>query len=96
MIIEIEQRYFEHVNLIEKAIANSNFDAYNRVFNQFNFETTTRALLLFNIYPFDKFLVNGRPLIEREENHEGKVQKRVAKPCRRLIAHCENSKDSWV
>lgn len=76
LIIEIEQRYFEHLNLLEDAIKNTKFAAYNRVFNRFNFGITTRALLLFNIYPFDKFLINGKPLIEREENDQGRIQKR--------------------
>jgi transposase len=33
-------------------------------------------LLLYHCYPFDKFLVNGKPWIEREENQFGKLQKR--------------------
>lgn len=52
------------------------FDAYNRVFNKFNFGLTTRSLLLFNIYPFEKFLVDGKPYVEREMNDAGKMQKR--------------------
>ncbi|MDJ0593357.1 MAG: hypothetical protein QNJ72_25785 [Pleurocapsa sp. MO_226.B13] len=76
LIIDIEKRYFEHLTLLEKAIAHSNFVVYNRVFDRFRFGLSTRALLLVNIYPFGKFLINGKPLIEREENDFGRVQKR--------------------
>jgi hypothetical protein len=33
-------------------------------------------LLLYHCYPFEKFLVGGKPWIEREIGHNGKVQKR--------------------
>jgi hypothetical protein len=45
------------------------------VFDRFGFGITCRALLLFNLYPFDKFLVNGKPWIEYEPSR-GKLQKR--------------------
>lgn len=76
LIIEIEKRYVEHLNQLEGAIAMPQFDAYNRVFNKFNFGVTTRSLLLFNLYPFEKFLVDGKPYVERETNNQGKLQKR--------------------
>jgi uncharacterized protein YxeA len=41
----------------------------------FGFGLTCRALLLFNLYPFDKFLVNGKPWVEYEPS-KGKLQKR--------------------
>ncbi len=62
--------------MLEKAVSNSNFDSYNRVFDRFNFGISCRALLLFNIYPFDKFLHDGKPLIEREYNDSDRLQKR--------------------
>jgi hypothetical protein len=33
-------------------------------------------LLLYHCYPFERFLINGKPWIEREENKFGKLQKR--------------------
>jgi hypothetical protein len=45
------------------------------VFDRFGFGLTCRALLLINLYPFDKFLVNGKPWIEYEPS-KGKLQKR--------------------
>ena len=76
LIHNIERRYFEHLELLEKAVSHSNFDAYNRVFDRFNFGVSCRSLLLFNIYPFDKFLDDGKPLIEREYGNSDKLQKR--------------------
>ncbi len=76
LIHEIELRYFNYLKLLEQAVSNSNFDAYNRVFDRFNFGISCRALLLFNIYPFDKFLHDGKPLIEREYNNSDRLQKR--------------------
>lgn len=32
--------------------------------------------MLYHCYPFEKFLVNSKPWIEREENSQGKLQKR--------------------
>lgn len=76
LIHKIELRLSAHLELLEDAVSNSNFDAYNRVFDRFGFGLSTRALLLFNLYPFDKFLHNGKPLIEREFNDADKLQKR--------------------
>ena len=42
----------------------------------FNFGLSCRALLLFNIYPFAKFLHDGKPLIEWEYGSSDKLQKR--------------------
>ncbi|WP_319422055.1 IS110 family transposase [Pleurocapsa sp. FMAR1] len=76
LIYDIELRYFNYLELLKDAISNSNFDAYNRVFDRFNFGISVRALLLFNIYPFEKFLFQGKPLIEREYNDNDRLQKR--------------------
>ena len=70
LIIDIEERYSSHLELIEKAIAIPEFAPYNRVFNRFGFGTTLRALLLINIYPFEKFLMDGKPLVEREDGQK--------------------------
>lgn len=74
-IIDIEKRYTETMEQIEKAIALPEFDPYHRVFDRFGFGLTNRVLLLINLYPFDKFLVNGKPWIEYEPSR-GKLQKR--------------------
>jgi hypothetical protein len=76
LIIDIEQRYIEHLDLLKQAVDQPQFKEYNQVFNLFNFGLSCRSLLLYNIYPFDKFLVGGKPLIDREVNQQGKIQKR--------------------
>lgn len=75
LIIDLELRITQTIGLIETAIANTDFAPYNRVFDKFGFGTNCRALLLFNLYPFDKFLVNGKPWVEYEPS-QGKLQKR--------------------
>jgi len=75
MIHELELRFTDTVEQIEAAIHLPQFDSYHRVFDRFLFGTTVRALLLFNFYPFEKYLVNGKPWIEYERS-KNKLQKR--------------------
>jgi hypothetical protein len=74
-IIDLEKRYTETMEQITEAIALPEFDPYHRVFDRFGFGLTCRALLLINLYPFDKFLLNGKPWVEYEPSR-GKLQKR--------------------
>lgn len=71
----MEIRITQHRELIEKAIAIPEFDDYHRVFDRFKFGWNVRALLLYNLYPFQKYLVNGKPWIEYERSQD-KLQKR--------------------
>jgi hypothetical protein len=75
LIIELETRFTEAMEQIAIAIAAPEFDSYHRVFDRFGFGLTCRTLLLINLYPFNKFLVNGKPWIEYEPS-KGKLQKR--------------------
>ena len=52
------------------------FAPYLRVFGRFGFGLDNQIMLLYHCYPFDKFLCNGKPWIEREYNDKGKLQKR--------------------
>jgi Transposase len=74
-IIELEHRITDTLNTIESLIASPEFAPYNRVFDRFGFGVNCQALLLFNLYPFEKFLVNGKPWVEYEPSN-GKLQKR--------------------
>lgn len=74
-IIDIEKRITQTLDQLAIAIAMPEFDSYHRVFDKFGFGINCRALLLFNLYPFDKFLVNGNPWVEYEPS-KGKLQKR--------------------
>ncbi len=75
IILGIEERITQHEEMISAAIAIPEFDAYHRVFDKFKFGACVRALLLFNLYPFEKYLVNGKPWIEYERSKD-KLQKR--------------------
>jgi hypothetical protein len=61
---------------LDNAIANSEFVPYLRVFERFGFGSRLSVLLLIQIYPFQKFLLNGAPWCEEEIGHNGKPQKR--------------------
>jgi hypothetical protein len=85
-IVALEYRITDTLNDIEIAIASPEFAAYNRVFDRFGFGVNCRALLLFNLYPFEKFLVNGRPWVEYVPS-KGKLQKRD-RSLRKFQAFC--------
>ncbi|MDJ0595979.1 MAG: transposase [Pleurocapsa sp. MO_226.B13] len=75
IIIDIEKRITENCSLLKKATENGQFEQYNRVFNKFGFGVTIRSLLLYHVYPIDKFLIGGKPWIEYERSRK-KLQKR--------------------
>jgi hypothetical protein len=85
-IITLELRITQTMSEITKAIAAPEFNDYNAVFDRFGFGLNTRALLLFNLYPFEKFLVNQKPWLEYEHTGE-KLQKRD-RSLRKFQAFC--------
>lgn len=74
-ILNLEIRLTNSIDKIEQAISHPEFDPYHRVFDRFKFGSCVRALLLFNFYPIEKYLLNGKPWIEYERSF-GKLQKR--------------------
>lgn len=52
------------------------FSPYLKVFAQFGFGVRMQALMLSQVYPFEKFLIDGKRYIEWEEDAKGKLQKR--------------------
>ena len=74
-IIDIEVRFSDHLDRIEKIVSLPQFDDYNRVFDKFRFATSCRAVLLIHVFPIDRFLINGKPWVEYEPSR-GKLQKR--------------------
>lgn len=76
MITTIEQRISKRLSWFKSILNEPEFQPYFAVFNRFGFGLDNKMLLLYHCYPFEKFLVNGKPWIEREENHQGKLQKR--------------------
>ncbi|MGK7894804.1 MAG: transposase [Xenococcus sp. (in: cyanobacteria)] len=75
MIVEIETRITQCYDYLEEALKNPDFEQYIQVFDKFGFGLDNKALLLYQIYPFEKFLVNNKAWIEYDES-KGKLQKR--------------------
>ena len=74
-IVEIELRITQCYDHLENALKLPAFESYLRVFDKFGFGLDNKALLLYQCYPFEKFLVNDKAWIEYEES-KGKLQKR--------------------
>ena len=74
-IVEIELRMTQCYDYLEKALLLPEFEPYLRVFDKFGFGLDNKVLLLYQCYPFEKFLVNDKAWIEYEES-KGKLQKR--------------------
>jgi hypothetical protein len=75
-ICTIEQRITQTECELVQLMQEPEFEPYLRAFKRFGFGITNQAQLLCKCYPFDKFLVAGRPWIEWEETASGKRQKR--------------------
>jgi hypothetical protein len=76
MITKIEQRISKCLSELKSMLETPEYAPYLEVFDRFGFGLDNKILLLYHCYPFEKFLINGKPWIEREENYQGKLQKR--------------------
>lgn len=74
-IVSLETRITKHYDWLEAAIKKPEFEPYLRVFDRFGFGLDNKILLLYHCYPFEKFLVDGKPWVERELKDD-KWQKR--------------------
>lgn len=75
-ICQLELRESNTERRLAELLQLPEFQPYLKVFRLFGFGLRNQALLLFLVYPFEKFLVDGCPWIEWEETEKGKVQKR--------------------
>lgn len=75
-IVDIEQRITEHLDKLSEILNCPEFKPYFEVFDRFGFGLNNKMLLLYHCYPLDKFLVDGKAFVEREEGKNGKMQKR--------------------
>ena len=66
MLIDIEQRLVSIENQLMILLDNQEFKPYLKVFNRFKFGLINKTLLLLHIYPFDKFLIDGKKYIEHD------------------------------
>ena len=65
-------------------LANPIFKPYHRVFNKFHFGSRTRAWIPIGIFPFSKFLKDGKPIIDYTMGAEKKDPKHLTKKNRTL------------
>jgi hypothetical protein len=72
--VELRANAIEHK--LEITIQELEFKPYLQIFEKFGFGQRLSVLMLVQIYPFEKFLVNGQPIIDREISAIGKKQKR--------------------
>jgi hypothetical protein len=56
---------------LDRSLLDAEFDRYRPILDKFGFGTKMQATILTQIYPFDKFLVNGCRYVDRYEDDEG-------------------------
>ncbi|MGK7898217.1 MAG: hypothetical protein AB4372_32520 [Xenococcus sp. (in: cyanobacteria)] len=93
-IVEIETRITQCYDKLDELIKLPDFETYLRVFDKFGFGLDNKVLLLYQCYPFDKFLINNKAWIEYEES-KGKLQKRAPLADLAEIAVCGNFRHLW-
>lgn len=64
-ILAIETQEYEIEVQLHELMQNPEFKPYLEIFERYEIRERTAAVLLGAIYPFSKFLENGRPIIER-------------------------------
>ncbi len=75
-IINLELRANAIENWLDREIDKCEYQPYLKVFEKFGFGTRLSTLLLIQIYPLDKFLIDGKPWLEEEIGSNGKLQLR--------------------
>lgn len=75
-IHDLERRRVETEMMLFEALDQDCFIPYLEAFNEFNWGIGMKALVLMKAYPFDKFLVDGFPVIEWVDTPNNGRQKR--------------------
>ncbi len=79
-ICDLQQRLSATERELISLMSAPEFEQYLRVFKRFGFGVRNQALLLAQIYPFDRFLLDGKPWVDLEEGKDkdgnSKIQKR--------------------
>jgi hypothetical protein len=63
---------------LEQSLLDPVFDPYRPILEEFGFGTKMQATILTQIYPFEKFLLAGKPHIDRYEDDRGKHKKNMS------------------
>ena len=71
----LDLRISEIYDELEAYLNNDEYSRYIAVFKRFGFGINTASLLLYHVAPFERFLIDGKPWVERELSN-GKWQKR--------------------
>lgn len=75
-INDLERRRVKTENLLWEALNQECFIPYLNAFSEFQWSVGMEGLILMKVYPFEKFLVNGFPVIEWVETVNNTKQKR--------------------
>jgi transposase len=75
LINQIECQLIETENELSQLLDNPKFAIYNEVFDLYGFGLTMRGMLLYKIYPLEKFLIDGKPLLLYKKNDAGETVK---------------------
>ena len=66
-ICTLEKRLLDTENELRQLMQLPEFAPYLKVFRQFRFGIRNQALMLVQCYPFERFLLNGKPWVDYEE-----------------------------
>jgi hypothetical protein len=75
LAMNIELQLIETENELKLLLDNPKFAIYNEVFDLYGFGLTMRGMLIYKIYPFEKFLIEGKPLILYKKNDANEMVK---------------------
>lgn len=76
IVLNLEARIQTRYDWLKRAIDSPEFEPYIGVFDRFGLGIDNKCLLLYHIYPFEKFLLDGKPWIEYDRGKNDKWQKR--------------------
>jgi uncharacterized protein involved in tolerance to divalent cations len=77
-IVQNQIRYQKLKADLSDSLLDPAFDKYRETFELFGFGSIMQATVLSNIYPIQKFLVNGKQHIDRYEDDRGKHKKNTS------------------
>jgi uncharacterized protein involved in tolerance to divalent cations len=66
------------MSALTQSLLDPAFDRYREVLERFGFGAKMQATILSQIYPIERFLLNGRPHIDRYEDDRGKHKKNMS------------------
>ena len=71
----VERQLTENEAMLKKALKNPLFKPYLQAFEPFCFSDKMAALIIYKIFPFDNFLIDGQPFIEWVDQGNSKTRR---------------------